>query len=455
MSARIYNSWIVLICLALGSGFTFTLRADAPHLYAITSARIVPVTGEPINGGTVIFRNGFIEAVGAAVPVPEGAHVIDGKGLTVYPGLIDMGNSAALEAGPPPVEPRNARTRMEIERWKRQVILRPHVKAADLLRPDAPELKRIASAGITSILAVPPGGLVQGQSSLLSVAVAEDAAQIGNIADERRGLYVLRTPVALHISFSDRARGSAYPQSLMGHIGFVRQAFADAQHYQLETARYERTNSGSRPVYDAALEGLQPSLARRMPVVLEADTFREILRALSLAKEFGLDPIVSGGRQADQAAADLKAQNARVLFSVNYPTRPRTLAPDADESLAALRDRANAPRVPTALAHAGVRFAFTSSGLTDPRDFLKNVSKAVNAGLAADAALRALTMDAAAIAGASSRLGSIEKGKIANLIVTEGDIFDEKMRIRHVFIDGRPIVLEPAATPDRRSRPGT
>jgi imidazolonepropionase-like amidohydrolase len=344
---------------------------------------------------------------------------------------------------------------MEIERWKRQLILRPQIEAADLVRSDAPELRRIASAGITSILAVPPGSLILGQSSLLSVAIQDDEAQIGNVADERRGLYVLRTPVALHISMSDRVPGAAYPQSLMGYIGFVRQALADARHYQLEMAKFERVKSGPRPVYDAALEALQPALTRRVPVVFEADTFREILRALALAREFSLDPVVTGGLQADQAVADLKAQNARVLFSVKYPTRPRALAPDADEPLSTLRDRANAPHVPAALAKAGVLFAFTSGGIEDPRDFVRNVAKAVKAGIPAEAALRALTLDAATIAGASNRLGSIEKGKIGNIIVTEGDLFDEKMRVRHVFVDGRPIVVEPAAVPERRPRTGT
>jgi len=450
------NRRAILLTAGLAALLTIAARADAPQIYAITGARIVTSAGAPIDNGTLVFRNGFIEAVGASVAVPADARIIEGKGLTVYPGLIDMGNSAGLEV-PTPAQPASARTREEVERWKREVILRPQVVAADHVKADAPDLKLLAAAGITSVLAVPPGPVVKGQSSLLNVAAPDEEPQYGNIADQRRGLYVVRTPVALHVAFPERTPGAAYPESLMGVISFVRQAFLDAGHYQAELAFHDRVKrEAARPVYDRALEAMQPALAGRVPVAFEADEFREILRSLGMAKEFKLDPVIAGGVEADQAIADLKAQKSRVLFSLNYPVRSRMLAPDADEPLRALRQRANAPRVPAALARAGIPFAFESGGLKDPKDFVRNAAKAVKAGLSPDAAIRAMTLDAATIAGVGDRLGSIEKGKIANLIVTEGDLFDDKMTIRHVFVEGRLVVLEPAATPQppRRGRPG-
>jgi hypothetical protein len=249
----------------------------------------------------------------------------------VYPGLIDMGNSTGLAAPPGPGEPRNAQTRLEVERWKRETLLKPQVDAASLVQADSADLKRLASAGITSMLAVPTGYAVRGHSSLINVAAHEDQPQIGNIADHRRGLYVLRTPVALHISFPARIPGDAYPASLMGLMGFVRQAFSDAQHYQVAAEHYEKKKSGQRPVHDSALEALQPAIAGREPVVFEANSCREILRMLSFAREFNLDPIVLGGLEADQAAVDLKSYKARVLFSLNYPVRSRLLAPETDK----------------------------------------------------------------------------------------------------------------------------
>lgn len=430
--------------------------AEAPRVYAIRGARIVTASGAAIASGTVILRNGLIDAVGAEVPVPDGARVIDGAGLTVYPGLIDMANTAVAEI-PRAEQPRDVKTTEELERWKRQTILRPQVEAIEYVKVDSPHLRKLAAAGITTVLAVPEGTAVMGRSALINVAAPEDDPQIGAVADPRNGLVVLKMPVALHVGFAPGSRqGDVYPTALMGIVAFVRQAFLDGQHQQLVVNHYEKVKGvgEERPNYDPALEALQPALSGRMPVAFEADRVREVLRALSMAQQFKLDPVIVGGLEADQVAADLKSRNARVIYSLNYPSRPRTLAPDADEPLRVIRERAQAARTPSALQKAGVAFAFGSDGLKEPKDFVKNASKAVREGLPADAAVRALTIDAARIAGVSERLGSLEKGKIANVIVTDGDLFDEKMKIKHVFVDGRPVDLEeaPAQRPAQRSR---
>jgi imidazolonepropionase-like amidohydrolase len=443
--------------------FTLALRADAPHVYAIRGARIVTAAGAPIESGTVVFRRGTIEAVGASVTVPADAEVIDGKGFTLYPGLIDLGNTGAADQPIPPT-PQNMRTTADLERWKRAQILKPQARAADTVKVDETDVTRLAAAGITSVLALPSGDVITGQSALVNVAAPPDDPQIGNITEPRRGLIVVRTPVALHVSFPDRPRagGAAYPASLMGVIAFVRQSFLDAQHHanaarapQPDGARafHPSTCSGCpEPVEgqangaedDPALEAMRPAVERKLPVAFEANEAREILRALKLAKELNLDPIVTGGREAGAVAADLKAQSVRVIYSLNYPQRARTLAPDEDEPIDRLRRRADAPKVPAALAAAGVTFAFEPAGLTDPRDFVKNAAKAVKAGLPEDAAIRALTVNAATIAGAAARLGSIEKGKAANLVVADGNLFDDSTKITRVFVDGRPVPIDAA-----------
>lgn len=438
MSKRVWFwTWLMAVAATVAAGG----RADAPHVYAITGARLITAAGAPVASGTIVIRDGFIEAAGAGVQAPAGAVAIDGAGLSVYPGLIDMGTGAGIELSAP-TPPASFRTTEEAERFRRDAILRADLDAADHVRPDAPELARLASTGVTSVLATPPGGIVKGRSALVNVAAPPDEPQIGALADPRRGQQVVRTPVALHVDFGGRGGGGGYPASLLGSIAFVRQSFLDAQHHQAAMHRHDRVKSGPRPRHDPALEGLQPALAGRMPVAFEAGEAREILRALRMAREFKLDPVISGAAEADQVAAELKAQDARVIYSLNFPTRPRLLAPDADEPLRQLRARAQAPRVPAALAKAGVTFAFSSSGLREPRDFLQNAARAVREGLSPDAAVRALTIDAARIAGAAERLGSLEAGKIANLIVVEGDLFDEKMRLRHVFVDGRPVSIE-------------
>jgi imidazolonepropionase-like amidohydrolase len=177
-------------------------------------------------------------------------------------------------------------------------------------------------------------------------------------------------------------------------------------------------------------------------VAFRATTDREIRRALAMAKTFELNPIVSSALEVSAVAPLLKSASARVIYSLDFPTRPVSLPPDADEPLRVLEARANAPKGPQALDAAGVMFGFESGGLDDPKDFLKNAAKVAAAGLSPDAVLKALTLNAATIAGAADRLGSIDKGKIANLIVTDGDLFGEKTTIKHVFVGGRPVTIQ-------------
>jgi imidazolonepropionase-like amidohydrolase len=446
----------ILCIFAAALAFVASPRADGPHIYAIKGAKLVTATAAPITNGTIVIRNGVIDAVGANVTVPTDAMVIDGAGMTVYPGLIDMGNGAGLDAAPP-AAPATFRTTEEAERFKRSVILRPELEAAKVLRPDAAELSRLAATGVTTVLATPTSGLFKGQSALVNVTGPVDEPQVGSVADPRRGLQVVRTPVALHVSLAlsggGRGGGGGYPVSLLGSIAFVRQSFLDAQHQQLEKQRYEKAKNGvARPIFDPSLDAIQSALARSLPVAFEADLSREILRALNMAKEFNLDPVITGAREADQVIADLKSRNARVIYNLNYPARSRALAPDADEPIRELRARAQASKTPAALEKGGVLFAFSSEGIQQPREFIRNAARAVKDGLPADAAVRALTINAAKIAGAGERLGSLEKGKIANVIVTDGDLFEDRTRVVHIFVDGRKVDPEPAAPTGGRGR---
>jgi imidazolonepropionase-like amidohydrolase len=419
------------MALAIAAVAAVSAQQEAPFSYAITGARIVPVSSAPIDNGTIVFSDGVITAVGAAVPVPAGAITIDGKGMTVYPGLIDMGSNAGLEAPPVP-RAENPQTTEDVERVKRDTLLRPHLRAADHMNASAGSLARAAENGITAILATPVSDGIRGQSALVLTAIGADAPQIGALADDRRGTLVVRSPVALHVGIANNpAGGNAYPNSLMGNIAFNRQAFLDAQWYQRAKAR----------AYSAAMEAMQPALAGRQPVAFRASTSRDVLRALDMAKMFKLDPIITAARQVEDVTADIKAANARVIYSLNFPTRRVSLPPDADEALSVLRDRANAPKGPIALDKAGILFAFESAGLSEAKDFLKNAQKTVANGLSKDAAIKALTINAATLAGAADRLGSLERGKLANVVITDGDLFDEKTAIKHVFVHGRPVTL--------------
>ncbi len=447
MTARRRLTRTAMACVAAGVlALVPAVRTQAQGgiTWAITGARVVPVSSAPIDAGTIIWRDGRIVAVGATAAVPPGTRIIDGKGLTVYPGLIDLGSSAGVDV---PALPRaEPRTTEDTERAKRSLLIRPHLRVADHINLTAPALARAASVGITTLLALPPAGAIRGQSALVSVGLGEDDPQISGQADQRRGRAVLKTPVAVHVSFPERPQGGdAYPNSLMGVIAYVRQTLLDAQHHRQAVDAALRAKAAPLPVDDPALDALQLPLSGRVPVAFHAESAREIRRALDMAAAFTLTPIVVGGIEADRAAPDLKAANARVVLGVNYPKRAESLAPDADEPLRTLRTRANQSKVAAALDRAGVLFAFASDGLEHPADFVKNAGKSVDGGLAADRVVRALTLDAASLVGMADRLGSLEAGKLANLVVTEGDIFGEKTQVKHVFIEGVAMKLEVSA----------
>jgi imidazolonepropionase-like amidohydrolase len=417
---------------------------NVPQVYAITNARIVPLASPAIDRGTVVIRNGVIAAVGAAVQAPADARIIDGTGLTVYPGLIDANSSlgypapSATQAGAPAGRGGRGGAAQQgapsgAPNSLRPVGLQPEIAAIDLVHPDAESFSGPHSAGITTALTVPSNGIFKGLSAVVTLGGSSTQAMI------------VKAPVAEHIAFTPLRTGG-YPNSLLGVFSALRQTLLDAQHYGAEQAAYAKSPRGMRrPETDPSLEALQPVLARQIPVVMEASQAREIERALDLAKEFNLRAIIAGGEEADRVASRLKAENVPVLLSLNFPRRANA-SPDADpEPLRVLRARVEAPKLASKLAAAGVRFAFEDGGITTWSEFLANAGRTVENGLTADQAVRALTTSAAEILGVGDRLGTIETGKIANLTVTRGDLFAG--HVAHVFVDGSPVEIRaPAAT---------
>ena len=481
--AREVQGAIALVALAAAALLPFGVAArqmpSAPA-YAIRGAKIVTGTST-IDKGTLVMRNGLIEDVGANVAAPSDAVVIDGSNMTVYPGLIDMTNTAAVElprvanvgsAGaeaapeaPAQVAGRGrgvatgpAPTWADADRAKRDALLNPDFEAASHVRYEGVEMQRMAAAGITSVLAVPSAGLLRGESALINVTAPPDENDVSRVAGYRRGSVVIATPVAEHVTFNGRLGGPGYPQSLLGGIAFVRQAFYDAKWQKDARAWTEKHKDQPRPGFDPALDALVPALDRKMPVSFDASELREILRALAMAKEFNLDPIVTGGIEADEAVNDLKSANAKVILTLATPATQggRGGRGGADTPIRVTRMQQKAPRVPAALEKAGVPYAFSSEGLQNPADFVRDVARAVReGGLTPDQALHALTAGAAKIAGASDRVGTVTKGKIANVIVVEGELFTDQPRIRRVFVDGRPVSIDVApAQPQGRGRGG-
>lgn len=402
--------------------------------YAITNAKIVTVSGATIDKGTVVIRNGLIDSVGASVTAPADATVIDAGGSAVYPGFIDtftnlgIPTRPATQGGPGggQAAAAAAAAAAPTSNSNYPAGLRPDDMADSEIRAGDAQFDANRSAGFTTALTTGRTGIFSGQSAII------------NLAGDNVSAMVVRSPFAHHVSFVT-VGGGVYPVSLLGTFSALRQVFNDAKRLQQNQRVYAADPRGmKRPESDKALEALFPAIDRQMPVVFSANSEIEIIRALDFIREYNLVGMIAGGHEAWKVADRLKANNVPVLFSLNLPKRTASASPDADrEALSVLRFRAEAPKGPARLAAAGVKFAFHSGGATAMGEVFSNAGKTVENGLSRDAAVRAMTLGAAEILGIADRTGSIEPGKIANLVVVKGDLFGRDRFASHVFVDGR------------------
>ena len=441
MKLKLILLFTMAFCLA-------TVESNA-QVYAITNARIVTVAGPAIEKGIVVMRNGLIESVGPDAKIPGDAVVIDGTGFTVYPGFIDALTNLGIQAqqqqrpagGGPQGQAQPAPAPASNSNYP--VGLRPEDSVLDDLRPGEAQFEAARAAGFTTVLTIGRTGIFNGQSAVI------------DLAGDTVSSMVIRSPFAEHFSYAT-LRGE-YPGSLLGTFSAFRQMLLDAQRLQKLQKVYEANPRGMRrPEPDRSLEALFPIINRQMPLVINANSENEITRALDLAKEFNFSLIIGGGQESWKLADRLKDQGVPVLLSLNFPKRTTASSPDADpETMEVLRMRAETPRGPARLAQAGVKFAFQSGGATTLADFFTNAGKAVENGLDKDAAVRAMTLGAAEILGVADRLGSIETGKIANVVLVKNDVFARDRFVSRVFVDGKMFEQkEPSRRPAPNGQPG-
>jgi imidazolonepropionase-like amidohydrolase len=429
-------------------------------VHALTGGKIVIKPGEVLDGGVIVLRDGFIEAVGKDLAPPPDARVWDMKGTTIYAGFIEP--YLVLGGTNPPVstsdsEPAavasltsggvkffgipGAQTDMgnpgpgdEISR------VTPEHRVVRDYSPNDKTLAPLRQAGFTAALVAPGRGIFRGTSALVA------------LAEENPNETILKPDVFQHIALDTRQseeRGG-YPGSLMGVISVVRQRIFDAQHYALEHADYDQHPQGrKRPAFDPALEALVPVANKKMRVVFEPGSALMVDRAARIAQELGLDfCIVSCGqewRRPDLA----KNTGATFLVPLDVPSLPRLPSEEDWEQvdLDQLRRWDWAAENPALLRKQGLEIALTSYGLGDKRKFRANLRQALDRGLEETDALAALTTVPAKLCGVEKQLGTIETGKLAFLTVVEGDTyFDPKNKIREVWIDGR-IYRSPADEP--------
>lgn len=406
-----------------------TAAADVGPTYAIRNCRIVPVAGPPIAKGVIVLRDGLIEAVGPPekVAVPPDAEDIDAEGLVAYPGLIVGHTNLFLEAPPPAAggagAPAFARPGQTAPPEEDRFPPGPGQIVFPQLKFKKSTFENWHKAGVTTVLVAPLRGIFQGQSVLL------------NLNGEALEPMVLRQPLALHVNFTvDRG---TYPSSLMGTIAYLRQSFLDAGHYGAHQAQFDKLRRGlKRPAYNPFLEALVPFVRDRRPVIFQCNNQEDVKRALKIIAEFKLQGMIAGANEAWRVATELKAAQVPLLVTLNLtPPAGSQFVTQGEE----LKKKAEAEIYPANAANlvkAGVPFALTALGLADGSAFTKNALTAVKAGLPKDKALEALTLLAARILGVDRELGSLEPGKIANLVLTKGDPFEDKTTVDRVFADG-------------------
>ena len=410
---------------------------------AIKDAHVVTGSGADLPKATVVVRDGLIESVGPNANVPADATIIDGSGLTVYPGFIDalstwgipgaapVAGGSARAAGAAPVNPTpaspNASNSQNSAKRAHGPEDRPQnyadERAADIVSPDDNRLAAARAAGFTTAASFPNRGIFEGQGALVDLA-----------GDRGRDMVVAQ-PIGQQIYFrvGGGGMGRSFPSSLMGNISYVRQMYFDLAQYQTAKKIYQAHPVGlKRPEYDKALEGL----AESPRLLLPATEMQQIDRMISFGQELKVPFMLYGLHEGFKRVDELKKSNVPLLISLKWPEKPKDGDPAEIPDYRELLRREQAPALPGMLAKQGVKFAFSSDGVNSALELKKALKKAIDAGLPRSEAIQALTMTPATYYGVSDRLGSIDKGKIANLVVMKGDAFEDTSSVEYVFVDG-------------------
>jgi imidazolonepropionase-like amidohydrolase len=408
-------------------------QGGEPTLFVIRGAKVVPVSGPPLENAMIVIAHGVITGVGKDLTIPEEALIIEGKGLIVYPGLFDSFTDVGIPAAPAGAAPEGGGGRRQFSETSSKgpedrPASTPWRSAADEVSLSDKRIESWRNAGFTTVVSAPKGGIFPGQAAVL------------DLAGERPGDMVVKSPVAVPLSLQPPSGfGGGFPDSLMGVLAYVRQVWLDTDWSIKAQAAYEKNPRGmQRPRYDRAEASLADALEDHALVLIPANTTVQIRRALeTFVDRWQVNGVLYGGQMAYAVAPEIAAKKIPVLVNLKWPEGEKDADPDDKPALETLRFRDRAPSSPAALAKASAKFAFYSGGIATPKDIVAAAKKSIDAGLAPEAALRALTLSPAEIFGVSDRLGSVEKGKIANLVVTDGDLFAEKTKIKMVFVDGR------------------
>ncbi len=420
------------------------LQAERPRIYAITGARIVTAPGQVVENGTIVLRDGLIEAVGSGVRAPADAQLIEAEeGWTVYPAFID----AATHLGVPEPEQRGgggggpggflaalSRPREDPPGAPHELPkVRPEKAVVEELKWDATAAERHRKLGFGVAQSLPRSGIFRGHTAVVSLG-----------GGDVRGL-ILAGRLAQAVALEGGGFVSReYPTSKIGAMAAFRQALLDAQRQAVWRQRHASSPLGlERPAFRSSDDALLDLLGRRTPVLFVAQSELDHDRFGQLSREFDLAGMVLA-RGCHEEEVRLRSSGLPVLLPLKFPDKPEVDDEEklANTSLEDLREYVRAPALPAALEAAGVRFALTGDPGGSNGKFHENLARVVEAGLSAEQALAALTVTPAELLGIAGSVGTLEPGKVANLLVVDGELFTEKPELRYVFVDGRDYEME-------------
>ncbi len=395
------------------------LRDNSSGFHALVGARVVTAPGQVLENATIVIRNGLIVSVGSNQAAPAGARVWDLKGQTVYPGFIDAHADLGMDAVPQggDVGPTH---------WNPQV--RAWYSTTSSFQDDSTRRRGLRSLGFGTALVVPKQGIFRGQASVV------------NLSDAGARERVLRPDLVQAVGFQRSfTLGGSYPNSPMGTTALMKQTLMDAEWYIRAWAAYERSGRAILPPETSeALAALGGAVQGRQPVLFQATSEEEYLRAYAIATEYKLTPWFRGSGEEYRLVDVLRGRTQPLIIPLNFPDAPEVANPEAalNANLGSLRHWYLAPTNAAQLATAGVDFAITTDGLSSLTQFLPNLRIAVSRGLAPDKALAALTTVPAAWLGIARTHGTIAAGKVANLVITDGDLFTEESTVNDVWVQG-------------------
>lgn len=449
---------VSIFVLGLLPGVSFGQRLDevqpATQTYAIQNANVVVAPGRTVSNAIVVIEDGLITQVGRSASIPGDAHVIDGEGLNVYAGFIDGLSHAGIPEPKGTSSGSAIGTQPQGQRVNRMnpppdvAGVQPDRSASDLIKADHKSIESLRKAGFTAAHVVPHGDMLPGKGALILLA--------GDNSDEM----VLRRDVSMFAQIKGARR--VYPSTPMGVMAKMRQMYKEAGRRKQLEDRFQANASGAqRPEYDPIHYAFFPVIDGDMPVFMHTTNALEIYRALRLQTELGF-PLVLGGLTEGFEYIDLLLDANLPLFATlklpekpkknNDSTRTSSSIASYDPSLHVTDHTATTIEIdnlelrreifykefvstPASFYAAGLNFGFSTKEVK-PDDIHKNLKTMIEYGLPEDVALAALTTNAAAALGLSRSMGTVEQGKMANLVVTSGPLFEEDSHIKFVFVDG-------------------